>query len=167
MAKPRKVSRVTRRKKLARKSRRRQSGGANITLNCTLTPSSGVIKVNSSSDPTVTTSTFPNIVNITNLRGNIKSITFVGANNKPVAAQKVGMSGSDSGIRIKDLATQKTIVPSSSYGYTRPLIADKQVKLNSAVGATFANGIEISNINASNLGAVGTGDATFTITIGM
>lgn len=164
MAQLRKVKRITKRKKLARKSRRRQTGGANVTLTCTLSPSSGAISV-TSSDPTVKTTTSPNIISVTNLTGNIKNITFAGANNKAVPTSKVGMSGSDTGIRIKDLATQKVIVPSSSYGYSRPLVADKQTKLNSAVGASFANGIEIANLNAANLGAVGTGDAKFTITI--
>jgi hypothetical protein len=77
------------------------------------------------------------------------------------------MSGTDTGIRIKDLSTQKAIVPSSSYGYTRPLVASAQTKLNSGVGASFPSGLEISNLNTANLGALGTGDAKFTITIGM
>jgi len=166
MAQLRKLKRVTRRKKLARKSRRRQSGGANIILTCTLSPSSGAISV-TSSDPTVTTTAAKNTITVMNLNGNIKNITFVGPTGKPVPSSKVGMSGTDTGIRIKDLSTQKAIVPSSSYGYTRPLVASAQTKLNSGVGASFPSGLEISNLNTANLGALGTGDAKFTITIGM
>jgi hypothetical protein len=166
MAQLRKLKRVTRRKKLARKSRRRQSGGANIILTCTLNPTSGAISV-TSSDPTVTTTTAKNTITLMNLNGNIKNITFAGPTGVSVPTSKVGMSASDTGIRIKDLSTKKVIVPSTSYGYTKPLVASAQTKLNSAVGASFPNGLEISNLNTANLGATGSGDAKFTITIGM
>jgi hypothetical protein len=98
--------------------------------------------------------------------GNIKNITFAGPTGVIVPTSKVGMSLSDSGIHIKDNTTQKYIVPSSSFGYSRALV-DTQTKLNSAVGASFMNGIEISNLNAANLGATGTSDAKFTITLVM
>ena len=166
MAPSRKVKRITRRKKLARKSRRRQSGGANVTLTCTLSPSSGAISV-TSSDPAVTTTTTPNTINISNLNGTIKNITFAGPTGRAVPSAKVGMSASDTGIRIKDLATQKIIVPSSSYGYRKPIIATAQTKLNVGLGATFGNGIEITNLNTANLGLTGTADGTFTVTLVM
>jgi len=158
-------NRRTRRKKLCRKSRRRQQGGMNVVINGLLTPSTGNITA-TSSDPTISLDSGANTITITNITGAIRDIQFAGPTSVSVRPSKIGVSLSDTGIHVKDNKTKQFIVVKSSSAYTSPIFAS-QTKLNSTAGYNFTSGITISNLNASNLDITGNTESKFTITLVM
>lgn len=138
------MKRTTRSKKMSRK--RRQRGGGEIAINCTINPSTGAITA-TSSDPSFTVIPSNNALQITSTTP-IKNIKF--ANAIPAKI------GSGTGITLQSLADNKFVIPSSSSAYARLtgrlLNPATQVKLDPAVGMAFPSGLKITNLNVSNLG---------------
>ena len=148
--------------------RRRQRGGGEVMINCTLKPSGGAITA-TSSDPSFTvTPSAANTLQITSTTP-IKNLKFAKATPATV--------GSGTGIILQNLADNKYVIPSSStlhQQYTkRPkLLPAAQTLLNLTTGTAFPSGLKITNLNATNLGistdlpASGAdGGLAFTITI--
>ena len=133
------MKRSTRSKKMSR--RRRQRGGGEIAINCTINPSSGAITA-TSSDPSFTVTPSTNTLVITG-ETPIKNIKFA----KSIPAKV----GSGSGIILQDLGDSKFVVPASSFMYSKTLTA-AQKKLDTAVGMAFSKGVKVTGLNAGNLG---------------
>ena len=145
-------------KKLTRRiNRRRQRGGGEVVLNCTI--GSGSISVvvppmPSGASPITTSSSSRTALTITTATP-IKNIQLA---NAPAA--KVG---SDTAIKLQDMTDNKYVIPQTSYLYTRSL-TPAQKKLDEATGSAFPSGLKIINLNAANLGLTSS-TTTFNITI--
>jgi hypothetical protein len=158
------MKRSMRSKKMTR--RRRQRGGGEVLINCTLVPSTGAITA-TSTDTAFTVAPSANTLQITSTTP-IKNIRFANATAATV--------GSGTGIILQNLADNKFVIPSTSalhQQYTRKprLLPAAQTLLDLTTGKAFPTGLKVTNLNATNLGistskaASGAAGLPFVITI--
>jgi hypothetical protein len=139
------MKRSMRSKKMSRK--RRQRGGGEITLACSIN-SRGLIAA-TPSDPSLKVTGSTNTVEITSTTP-IKNITF----DRAIPATV----GSGTGIILTNLANKKSVIPASSSTHARltsnPRLLNPatQIKLDPLVGMAFPSGLKITNLNVTNLG---------------
>jgi hypothetical protein len=145
----------------------RLPAGNTIAINCQINPSDGTITVGaikSSLDPFLTaTSKKPNTLTITPTVP-IKNIQFCNASSCSestlIPISQVGSFG-NSKIHIMNMKNNKMIIPKNSFVYSKLTAGTSGAKKIDA--GINREGMEISNLNAGNLGLINIGSAAFTV----
>jgi hypothetical protein len=169
------MKRSMRSKKMTR--RRRQKGGGTIEIKCKLLGKTTVSVVSGSTDPSITVSNpGANTLTITSTTP-IKNIEFINTAPTKLAQPTKGISpaaklGDKTGIILRDMADNKTVIPASSHVYAKAIasgataaaLQTTQKLMDMMVGTAFTAGLKVTNLNIGNLGLTGS-EADFTIRI--